>query len=78
MGLNRLSSTARAMARIESGYIDPYEPGTRRERTYICGISSVYYEDNIDDVATIATAAIDKPIEVYTQNKEWDLDDLEV
>ena len=76
--MDLITSTARAMATIESGYIDLYEPGTRRERAYMSGISSVYHEDNIDDAATIAAAAMDKPIDVHAQDAEWDLDDLEM
>ena len=58
------------MARIDAGYVDPYEPGTRRERGYMCGISSVYQEDNIDDAAIIADTAVQKDIEGYTQDAE--------
>ena len=36
-----LSSTAIAMRRIEHGHRDLYEPGTRRERAYMQGISSI-------------------------------------
>lgn len=32
----------------------------------------------MDDAATIAAGAMDKPIEVHTQDVEWDVDDLEV
>ena len=78
MGLNRLTSTARAMAAIENGYVDPYEPGTRKERAYMCGISSVYQQDYVDDTATIAAAAMHRVTEVHTQDTEWDLNDLEV
>ena len=58
IGLKRPSPTAHAIATIEGGYTDPYESRTRRERAYMCGISSVYQGDNIDDVATVATTAI--------------------
>jgi hypothetical protein len=44
----------------------------------MCGISSVYQEDNMDDAATIAATAMQMHIEVPTQDTEWDLDDLEV
>ena len=64
------------MSRINARHIDLYEPGTRRERGYMCGISSVYKEDSMDDAATIATATIQKDIEGYTQDVEWDLEDL--
>jgi hypothetical protein len=33
---------------------------------------------SIDDAAIIAVAAVQKNIEVYTQDAEWDLEDLEV
>ena len=78
MGLKQPSSTVRIMTTIENGYADPYEPGTRRERVYIYGISLVYQEDNIEDVATIAGTTIEGAIEIYTRDTEWDLDDLEV
>ena len=78
MGLKRLSTTAQAMATIENGYSDPYEPGTRRERAYMCGIASVYKEDCIDDAATITATAMEEIIEIATQDVERDLDDLEV
>ena len=37
-----LSTTALAMQRIKLGQRDLHEPGTRRERAYMQGISSVY------------------------------------
>ena len=55
-------SPRKSMATIENEYIDPYEPGTRRERAYMCGISSVYQEDNMDDAATIATTTMEDTI----------------
>ena len=64
MGLKRPSSTARAMTTIENRYIDPYKPGTQRERAYIYGISSVYQEDNINDAATVAATAMEDTIVV--------------
>ena len=57
-GLQQLSSTALAMARLVDGHIDQYEPGTRRERGYMCGMSSIYKEDCIEDVATIAVRSM--------------------
>ena len=78
MGLNQLTSTTYTIVSIENRYVDPYELGTRRERAYIYSISSVYQEDCIDDVATIVTTTIQKITEVYTQDTEWDLDDLEI
>ena len=43
----------------------------------MCGISLVYKEDSIDDVATITAAAIQQDIEGSAQYTEWDLEDLE-
>ena len=62
MGLKRPSSTAHAMATIAGGYIDPYEPKPRRERAYMCSISLAYQDDNMDDVATVATTAMEDTI----------------
>ena len=76
IGLKRLTSTGRARSAIENGYINPYEPGTRRERAYMCGISSVYQEDNIEDAATIAAAAMEDTIIVQMPDTEGDLDEL--
>ena len=78
IGLNQPSSTARAMTEIKNRYVDPYEPGTRKERTYTCGISSIYQEDNIEDVATIAATTMEDSIIVQVLDTEWDLDNLEV
>jgi hypothetical protein len=64
------------MATIKGGYTDPYEPGTRRERAYMCGISSVYQDDNIDDAATVAATAIEDSIIVQVPDT-WDLDNLD-
>ena len=58
IGLKRPSLTARAMATIKGKYTDPYEPGTQREQAYMCGISSVYQDNNIDNTATVAAITI--------------------
>ena len=69
------------MARLAEGHLDSYEPGTRRERGYICGISSIYKDNCIEDAATVAANAMNRDmissIEVYTQDAEFDLDDLD-
>ena len=78
IGLKRPSSTTRAIATIEGRYIDLYKPGTRRERAYMSGISSVYQEDNIEDSAIVAATAMEDTIVVEIPATEWDLDDLEV
>ena len=78
MGLKRPTSTARIIAALENGYIDPYEPGTRRERVYISSISSIYQEDSIQDIVTIAATSMEDTIVVEILDKEWNLDDLEV
>jgi len=84
-GLKRTSTTALAMARLGAGHIDQYEPGTQRERAYMCGISSIYKEDSIEDAATIAVRAMNgntagagridciDGIEVFTQDAEFDM-----
>lgn len=66
------------MILIKEGYNDPYEPGTRKERAYICDISSVYQEDNIKDVATITAITIKDTIVVQVPDTKWDLDELAV
>ena len=71
------------MARLGAGHIDQYEPGTQRERAYICGISSIYEEDSIEDAATISAKAMNSRIdqvggvEVFTQDAEFDPSDDE-
>ncbi len=81
-GLKPLSSTALAMARIEGGHQDLYEPGTRLERGYMAGISSIYKDDSIEDAAIVATDILERVttisgVEVYTQDAEFDLDNIE-
>jgi len=46
------------MARLAAGHLDQYEPGTRRERGYMCGITSVYKDDCIEDAATVAATVL--------------------
>ena len=50
--------------------IDSYEPGTRMEQGYECGISSIYQEDSIEGAASIAANCMKKDIiggiEVHT------------
>ena len=63
---NQLSTTSLAMARVQAGHVDLYEPGTIGERGYMHGISSVFKDDSIDGGAEIAARAIEKdqqPIE---------------
>ena len=47
----------------------------------MCGIASVYRDDCIEDVAIIAATAVRRDIiggvEVYTQDAEFELDDLD-
>jgi hypothetical protein len=68
------------MAEIESEYIDPYEPGTRRERGYMAGIASIYQDDYIENAATIAANVIKRSVihevEVHIQDTEFDIDEL--
>ena len=77
---NSLSTTGLAMQRLELGHRDLYEPGTRRERAYMQGISSVYQTDSTEDATTITAATMQKEviggIEVYTQDADFELDDL--
>ena len=78
-GPKRPSSTACAMALIHNGYSDPYEPGTKRERAYMAGISSIYQDDCIEDAAIVASNTMKElisEIEVYTQDAEFELDEL--
>ncbi len=81
LGLKSLSSTALAMARIERGHQDLYEPGTRLERGYMAGISLVYKDDSVEDAATVTTDIITREtissIKVYTQDAEFDLDEVD-
>ena len=74
-----LSTTALAMQRLELGHHDLYEPGTRRERAYMQGISSVYQTDSIKDATVIAAATMQRQviggIEVYTQDADFEADD---
>ena len=44
--------------------MDTYEPGTARERQYMSGLSSVYKDDCIEDIAKLA----DKAMENETQD----------
>ena len=80
-GLKQPSTTALAIARLQAGHIDQYEPGTQRERAYMCGISSIYKEDCMDDAATVAARAISDRIdcidgiEVFTQDADYKPDD---
>ncbi len=69
------------MARIERGHQDLYEPGTRLERGYMAGISLVYKDDSVEDAATVTTDIITREtissIKVYTQDAEFDLDEVD-
>ena len=79
MGLRKPSSTACVMALIHNGYSNPYEPGTKRERAYIAGISSIYQDDYIEDAAIVAGNTMKElisKIEVHTQDAEFELDEL--
>ena len=78
---SQASSTAIAMGRLKAGHLDLYEPGTQRERGYMCGMTSIYKDDSIEDAATIAAKAIQEEkicmidgVEVFTQDAEFDLD----
>ena len=57
-GLKRLSSTALAMARFKEGHVDQYKAGTRQERGYMCGMSSICRDDCMTDAAILATNAM--------------------
>ena len=52
-------------SRLQEGQVDIYEPGTVRERAYMCGISSIYYTDSIVDSATIADSLIQNETQDY-------------
>jgi hypothetical protein len=52
------------MSRFRSRHVDTYEPGTARERQYMSGLSSVYKDDCIEDIAKLA----DKAMENETQD----------
>ncbi len=59
-----------------------YEPGTRLERGYMAGILSIYKDDSIEDTAIVATDILERVttisgVKVYTQDTEFDLDDIE-
>jgi len=73
------SSTAVAIARLASGHQDPYIPGTRRERVYMQGMSSVYQTDSTVDASIVAEGVIGRDVisgvEVYTQDAEFELDE---
>ena len=46
------------MARLKAGHTDQYKPGTRRERGYMCGITSIYKDDSKVEPAIIAATAM--------------------
>ena len=50
------------MTKIENRYIDLYELGTREKRAYMCRVSSIYEEDNIESTAIITTAVMNKTV----------------
>jgi hypothetical protein len=67
------------MGRLKAGHIDPYEPGTQRERGYMCGISLVYKDDCMEDTATVTATVVQRvirSIKVFTQDAMWELDEL--
>ena len=67
------------MARLKAGHIDLYEPGTQKERGYMCGISSVYKDDCVENAATATATIIHRvigSIKVCAQDTEWELDEL--
>jgi hypothetical protein len=80
-GLKQPSTTALAIARLQARHINQYKPGTQHKRAYMCDILSIYKEDYIDDVATVATRAISdrinciNGIEVFTQDTNYKPDD---
>jgi hypothetical protein len=57
------------------GYSDPCEPGTKRERAYMAGISSIYQDDCIEDAAIVAGNTM-KELISETQDAEFELDEL--
>ena len=69
------------MSRLAEGHVDQYEPGTQRERGYIQGISSVYKDDSLN-ASTIAGNILQREIirgvEVWSQDADFDLDDINV
>jgi hypothetical protein len=78
------------LARLANRHRDLYKPGTRHERMYMQGISSIYQSDSIVDSTIAAAAAIEESVtavevetprevisgvKVYTQDAEFELDD---
>jgi hypothetical protein len=61
------TSTTIAVQRLENGHVDEYEPGTRRERVYQAGISSIYHHDHLDEATTTVARVVEY---VYTQDAE--------
>ena len=77
-GLKRLFSTTLAMARLKKGHINQYTVGTRQERGYMYGISSIYKNDCIADAAILAANAMNKSIVAEKRNNtEFELNDFE-
>ena len=55
--------------------MDTYEPGTARERQYMSGLSSVYKDDCIEDIAKLADKAIENKTQDYIKVKvlsDWE------
>ena len=48
------------MARLKEEHVDQYEAGTRQERGYMCGMSSIYKDDCMTDAAILAANAMNK------------------
>jgi hypothetical protein len=65
------------MARIEGGHQDLYEPGTRLERGYIAGISSLSKDNSIQDAATVTTDIIARETISSINDAEFDLDKVD-
>ena len=65
------------MARLKEGHVDQYEAGTRQERGYMCGMSSIYKDDCMTDAAILAANAMNKSmIAEKGDDTEFELDDF--
>jgi hypothetical protein len=71
----RLYIVNSGLSRLQNGHQDPYEPGTRGERLYMRGLSSIWQTDSIVDVATAAVALMEREV---ISGIEVDEDTIEV
>jgi hypothetical protein len=57
----RLDIVNLGLSRLQNGHQDPYEPGTRGERAYMRGLSSIWHTD-IFDTATATAELIERDV----------------